>query len=309
MSLLDDFKQFVADAEAGAQYAAWARDNPVDLGRWHGFRDAILAGARPSRPTMSSPHGRELIDAGVQYLDATAGSPPPPSQGWVVAPPAPPPAGTVIDNPVGAGVNIHVAKATVTDTVVNAGQDQAFLIQGGQAGGAGSTLQRIQGNAVGGYSSPGNNKHFLYCKAANVTVLDALASAALSPHRGDGGLSVRYAGFHAERFKLTGFQLPLCIFADDEKPGLVLFKNGIVDTQPGEAVFYGSTDEAAKLVYDVELDNIQATGPVGVPFWSFDTGTFEGTLKVHATCTYNGVPITKASQGQKCPVGQLLLVP
>ena len=231
-----------------------------------------------------------------------------PPVGWVVAPPAPPPVGTVITNPVGAGVNVYQAPAHIVDTVVNGGQDQAFLVQGGQGGGAGSTFERIQGNLVGGYSVPHNNKHFFYVKGANVTALDASATAALSPNRGDGGFSVRYAGFRAERFKLIGFQLPLCIFADDLVKGPVLFKDGIVDVQPGQPVFYGSTDEAATLNYDVELDNVAATGPDGNPFWNFDTGTFLGTLKVHATCTYNGVPITKASQGRNCPAGQLRLV-
>lgn len=312
MSLLDDFEQFVKDAEAGTQYASWVRDNPVDASRWNAFATAIVNGGRPKVPTMSTPHGRELVDAAVEYLDATGGvtPPPPPPNGWTIA--APGSTGvkvTEVDNPVRAAVNIYQAKATVTDTIVVAGQDQAFLVQGGQAGGAGSTLQRIQGNGVGGYSVAHNNKHFFYGKAANLTVLDALGTAATSPNRGDGGLTVRYAGFHGERFKLTGFQLPLCVFADDETPGLVLFKNGIVDVQPGQPVFYGSTDEAALLRYDIELDGIQATGPVGNPFWSFDVGTFEGNLTVHANCSYNGVPITKASQGQRCPASQLFLVP
>lgn len=84
MTLLDDFKKFISDAEAGAQYSKWAHDNPGELSRWQSFRDAILAGQRPSAPTMSTPHGNELIDAGVIYLDATAVAPPPP------LPPSPP---------------------------------------------------------------------------------------------------------------------------------------------------------------------------------------------------------------------------
>jgi len=72
VSLLDDFKRFVADAEAGTQYAKWAHDNPGELARWQTFRDALLAGERPDPPTMLTPHGRELVDAGLVYLDATA---------------------------------------------------------------------------------------------------------------------------------------------------------------------------------------------------------------------------------------------
>jgi hypothetical protein len=72
MTALDDFKRFVTDAESGTQYAKWAHDNPGDLGRWQAFRDLILNGSRPAAPTMATAHGRELVDAGVQYLDATA---------------------------------------------------------------------------------------------------------------------------------------------------------------------------------------------------------------------------------------------
>jgi hypothetical protein len=71
VTLLDDFKRFVKDAEAGSQYAKWAHDNPGELGRWQAFRDLILNGSRPAAPAMLTAHGRELIDAGVQYLDAT----------------------------------------------------------------------------------------------------------------------------------------------------------------------------------------------------------------------------------------------
>jgi hypothetical protein len=71
MTLLDDFKRFVVDAESGSQYAKWAHDNPGELGRWQAFRDLILAGARPALPVMTTAHGRELVDAGVVYLDAT----------------------------------------------------------------------------------------------------------------------------------------------------------------------------------------------------------------------------------------------
>lgn len=86
MSLLDDFKRFVTDAQSGSQFATWAATNHAELLRWQSFRDAILAGKRPAFPVMTTGHGRELIDAGRLYLDATATAdlPPPP-------PPPPPP--------------------------------------------------------------------------------------------------------------------------------------------------------------------------------------------------------------------------
>ncbi len=65
------FDQFVTDAEAGAQYAKWAHDNPGELARWVSYRDAIVAGGRPSAPVMLTPHGRELVDGGLLYLAAS----------------------------------------------------------------------------------------------------------------------------------------------------------------------------------------------------------------------------------------------
>jgi hypothetical protein len=72
VTLLDDFKRFVADAQSGSQFVKWAHDNPGELGRWQAFRDLIMNGSRPAAPTMATAHGRELVDAGVVYLDATA---------------------------------------------------------------------------------------------------------------------------------------------------------------------------------------------------------------------------------------------
>lgn len=230
----------------------------------------------------------------------------PPPSGWTVAAPGSTGAKvTTINNPAGAGVNIYQAKATITDTIVNGGKDQAFLTQGGQAGGAGSTFERIQGNAVGGYSVPSNNKHFFYVKAANVTVLDAAATAATSPHQGDGGLSVRYAGFLAQRFTLDGFQLPLCIFADDETKGQIVWRQGKV-TNPKNTPVYLDCDEAAKMVYDVVCDQIDFFSWTG-PLFVANTANFAGTLTVTA-CTLDGKPITAAQAGtlvRGIPAGSL----
>lgn len=88
-ALLDDFKRFVTDEEATVGYANWARDNhggknysvaapssSSELGKWYAFRNAIVAGGRPSVPAMTTRQARALIDAGVQYLDATAAAVP-----------------------------------------------------------------------------------------------------------------------------------------------------------------------------------------------------------------------------------------
>lgn len=242
-------------------------------------------------------HTYEVVAAGALdsgSLQWPAVTPPPPD-GWTVAAPGstePPMKVTAINNPVGAAVNVYQAKATITDTIVNAGQDQAFLTQGGQGGAAGSLFERIQGNAVGGYSVSGNNKHFFYAKAANVTVLDAAATAATSPHQGDGGFSVRYAGFLAQRFTLDGFQLPLCIFADDEVKGQVIWRQGKV-TNPKNTPVYLDVDEAAKMVYDVWVDQVDFSDWAG-PIFVANPATFAGTLRITNCTKPGGKQITAA---------------
>lgn len=91
MAALDDFKKFVTDAQSSGSYANWARDNHgdanysitnpgpgSDLALWYAFRDALLAGQRPAAPSMHTAFGRELIDGGILYLDATPPVTPPP---------------------------------------------------------------------------------------------------------------------------------------------------------------------------------------------------------------------------------------
>lgn len=70
--LLDAFKKFVFDAESGQQFSKWAHDNPGEVQRWNGFRDAVIAGEKPLTPVMKTPHGWELVDAGNIYLSAAA---------------------------------------------------------------------------------------------------------------------------------------------------------------------------------------------------------------------------------------------
>jgi len=215
---------------------------------------------------------------------------PPPPSGWTVAKPGSTGVKvTTINNPANVGVNVYQAKATITDTIVNGGQDQAFLTQGGQGGGAGSLFERIQGNAVGGYSVAHNNKHFFYIKAANVTVLDAAATAATSPHQGDGGLSVRYGGFLGQRVTLDGFQLPLCGFADDETPGTVTFRQ--IATNGGD--YWFDVDEAAKWVYSLIFDQVAKIDPGNSKFVSVNTSVFAAQITIMGGCTNNGTPVTQ----------------
>lgn len=91
--LLADFKRYVADVQASAGYASWARDNHgpkndpnfsistpkagSELQLWYATRDAIIAGGRPSLPTTGGPFFRSLIDVAREHLDATAPVAPP----------------------------------------------------------------------------------------------------------------------------------------------------------------------------------------------------------------------------------------
>lgn len=73
MAPLDDFKRFVNDAQAAAYYSRWALSNPVAATKWTLFRDQILAGKRPAVPDMGANfYGRQLVDGGILYLNATA---------------------------------------------------------------------------------------------------------------------------------------------------------------------------------------------------------------------------------------------
>lgn len=76
MTLLEDFKKFVTDTQNEAYYKKWIHDSPILASKWYSFRDAILAGQRPTPPDMGNNfYGKSLVDTGLIYLNATA--PPP----------------------------------------------------------------------------------------------------------------------------------------------------------------------------------------------------------------------------------------
>lgn len=111
MTALDDFKQFIVDAETGSQYAKWAQQNPGEVARWSAFKSGILAGAFPGAPAMTTPHGRELVDAGLlteHFEQAVAPVTPPP-------PPPPPPAPGVTPQWDGAAAQMTVMPTTSGD--------------------------------------------------------------------------------------------------------------------------------------------------------------------------------------------------
>lgn len=229
--------------------------------------------------------------ANAEALLAQIGASPVPPSGWAVA--APGSTGqkiTTVTHPVGAGVNLHAASdpMTVADTIVVGGADQSFLVQPGAPG---RTFQRIQSvlAVADGKSVPGNNKHGFYVKAAGITVLDYAATAA---PQADGGLSVRYAGFLGQRVTLDGFQLPLCVFADDEHPGQVVWRQVRI-LNPRSTPVYLDCDEAGKMVYDVVCDHVDVVGAGAGPFCSVNAANFAGTVTISG-CTLNGRPVTAA---------------
>lgn len=259
------------------------------------FRDQAVAELRKTTVGYLNKHWT-TPPAGTHWANALAllaqiGATPPPS-GWVVA--APGSTGKPIQNiehPVGAGVNVYQASQPMAyaDIVVTGGTDNSFLVQPGAPG---RTFQRIQSILAveDGQSTPGDNKHAFYVKAANITVLDYAATAA---PQADGGLSVRYAGFLGQRVTLDNFQLPLCVFADDEVKGSVTWRQ-VAITNPRNTPVYLDVDEAAKMVYDIVLDQVAVTGaPTGLKFLAANPATFAGTATISA-CTFNGQPVTTA---------------
>lgn len=94
-----DFQRFIHDAEDGQQYAKWAQQNPGDLARWRAYRDAILQGLSPAPPSMSTPHGRELVDAGIMCVNFRA------LERTIVVTPPPPTATESPDNTVVVGTS------------------------------------------------------------------------------------------------------------------------------------------------------------------------------------------------------------
>lgn len=237
-------------------------------------------------------------------LEWPAVTPPPaPPSGWTVA--APGSTGqevTTISHPAGAGVNAHSASDPMvySDIVVVGGADQSFLVQPGAPG---RTFQRIQSVLAvqDGKSVAGNNKHAFYVKAANITVLDYAATAA---PQADGGLSVRFAGFLGQRVTLDGFQLPLCVFADDEVKGTVTWRQIRVNGARGGAVCYLDCDEAARMVYDIVVDQVDGVAP-GAKFLAANPANFAGTVAITG-CTLNGNPVT-AADVQGVPASKLVI--
>jgi hypothetical protein len=208
--LLADFKQFVTDAEAGTQFAAWKKANPNDYGRWATFRDLILQGQRPDKPTMKTPHGWELIDAGMLYLDATI--PPPPVDPWAVIPPN----GPIVvskDDP-GLGENVQTSEQ-LHDYSIDGTGDSGVLFQQNAAG---SSMSRAKMTRICALPGPGWSTHGFYVAVPDVTLSDIDCSVTPGPHVGQ-VFSVRHGGFQLSRARVDGAPHILGFFEEDTTSG------------------------------------------------------------------------------------------
>lgn len=97
MTVLTDYERFVADEQASAAFSQWKKQNPGEWATWASFHQGVILGNRPKPAALKTAYGKGLVDAAVEYLDATAPAPPPP-------PPPPPPSGqgSVDGNPFAA---------------------------------------------------------------------------------------------------------------------------------------------------------------------------------------------------------------
>lgn len=62
---------FIADMQASTYYKSWSTSYPTDLQKWVIYRNATLAGMKPSRPTMTTKFGNALIDTAALEINAT----------------------------------------------------------------------------------------------------------------------------------------------------------------------------------------------------------------------------------------------
>lgn len=206
----------------------------------------------------------------------------PPPAGWVVAPPQKPV--TTITNPPGLGINLHTASdpKTVSDTIVQGGANTAYEIQPGAPN---RTLQRCQAFDVAAAKNVTYGCHAVYAKAAGITVLDFTATASRNAAN---GLSVRYPGFLGQRCQLDDFPIPLAVFADDTTKGTITWRQ--IRGRFGTVGVWLDVDEAAKMVYDIVLDQVDLDGPSW--FLNANASVFAGTVTITG-CTLNGKPVAR----------------
>lgn len=240
--------------------------------------------------SSTNPATKAWINAATPLIQPT---PPPP---WSVAPPRPPI--TDATNPTGIGLNVPSGGAQTFEDYVSAGTFDSGVIVGPAA--SGTIFQRFNfQHAASIGTGPRWGRHFLYCKSPNITALDITAS--MDPNAPNCGqiFSIRYAGFHAERFNVAG--LFLAAFFDDDpnhRPGPALLRDGIAAFVSSDGAMFSD----ATLQYTITLDTLTLTGPSDVIF-HVDAGTTPPIIVCQAV-TINGKPAAPA-MFQGVPAGNL----
>lgn len=258
-------------AVAGATGYALTRD---------GVRVAT-AGAGATSAKFSVSAGKHVLESDAIYAIP---KPPIPTSGWAVAPPAPPI--TSRTNVQGVGLLVVGGPKAYSDYAIDGTTDSAVLLGPECAGTTFSRFHITRAASVG--DGPGYGRHAFYVKAANVSVSDLYAT--LDPAAKDVGsiFSLRYHGFAATRFDVSGLWF-VSFFDDDpnEVPGTATFKDGKVRFASSSAMLVDS-----RFKWDITLENVALTGP-NDSLLHLDAGSAIPHLTLKAV-TVNGKPAAAA---------------
>lgn len=207
-----------------------------------------------------------------------------PPAGWSVAPPA----GTITSrsNVNGVGLLVVGGPKAFSDYVIDGTTDSAVLLGPECAGSSFSRFHITRAASVG--SGPGYGRHAFYVKAANVSVSDLYAT--LDPSAKDAGsiFSLRYHGFTATRFDVSG--LWFASFFDDDPaqvPGSATFTDGKVTFSSSSAMLVDS-----QFAWNITLTNVALTGP-NDSLLHLDSGSAIPHLTLNDV-TVNGKPAAAA---------------
>lgn len=204
--------------------------------------------------------------------------------GWSVAPPQ----GTITtrSNVNGVGLLVVGGPKAYSDYVIDGTTDSAVLLGPECAGSSFSRFHITRAASIG--DGPGYGRHAFYVKAANVTVTDLYAQ--LDPSAKDVGsiFSLRYHGFTATRFDVSG--LWFASFFDDDPnhvAGTATFTDGKVKYSSSSAMLVD-----AQLAWNITVTNVDFTGP-NDSLLHLDSGSVMPHLTLNHV-TENGKPATAA---------------
>lgn len=278
---------FGLDSDTAAQIKALLPQATITYADWlnrvqHGFK------GKPYDPSKTV--WQKVVD----LLDGVPATPP---TGWSVAPPKAPIHSATNGN--GVGLELEGGPSGNSDYLSTGTFDSGVLLGPECAGSNFARFHLDQAASVG--NGPGWGRHALYCKAANVSCYDWYARC--DPKAKDIGsiFSIRFAGFHAERFDVAGLWFA-SLFDDDpqHKSGTAVFRNGKAQFASSAAILYDS-----QIVFDITIDNVAFTGPNDILIHVDGGSKTPSSVKV-MNCTMNGKKIT-ASMFQGVPSSALAI--